>query len=164
MTDVFRSPQLTLIRAHHHIRDFRETVNRFVAEKPWTRFVDKNSNPGKYLYKIKFRQQLPEILPCILFDATNNLRAVLDQVGYASAVAARGSSLKATKFPFGPTEEGFRNNLAGGCKDLPLEMQDLFRSFNAYKGGNDTLWSLNANANAKNTVPSSRSSLLVDRL
>ena len=75
MTDVFRSPQLTLIRAHHHIRDFRETVNRFVAEKPWTRFVDKNSNPGKFL-------------PCILFDATNNLRAVLDQVGFASAVAA----------------------------------------------------------------------------
>jgi hypothetical protein len=114
MTDVFRSPQLTLSRAHHHIRDFHETVNRFVAEKPWTRFVDKNSNPGKDLYKIKFRQQLPEMLPCILFDATNNLRAVLDHVGYASAVAARGSSLKATKFPFGPTEEEFRNNLSPG--------------------------------------------------
>ena len=148
MTDVFRSPQLTLIRAHHHIRDFHEIVNRFVAEKPWTRFVDKNSNPGKDLHKVKFRQQLPEMLPCILFDATNNLRAVLDQGGYASAVAARRSSLKATKFPFGPTEEKFRNNLAGGCKDLPPEIRDLFGSYNAYKGGNNTLWALNEIANA----------------
>jgi len=148
MTDLFRSPQLTLMRAQHHIRDFKATVDKFVADKPWTRFVDKDSNPGKDLHKIKFTQQMPEMLPCILFDATNNLRAVLDQAGYASAVAGKSPSTKATKFPFGPTEEKWRNNLAGGCKDLPTEIRALFESFKAYKGGNDTLWAVNEIANS----------------
>jgi len=144
MTDVFRSPQLTLIRAQHHIRDFKATVDQFIAEKPWTCFVDKGS-----LLKIKFTQQIPEMLPCILFDAANNLRAVLDQCGYASAVASKVQTLKAIKFPFGPTECDFRNNLAGGCKDLPPEIRTLFGSFKAYKGGNNTLWALNEIANTK---------------
>lgn len=91
MDDLFHSPRLTLARAHHHINEFNETINRFIAEKPWASFVDKDSEVGRDLHKVKLRQQLPEFLPCILFDAT--LRAVLDQVGYASAVAAKSSSL-----------------------------------------------------------------------
>jgi hypothetical protein len=139
---------LTLRRAQHHIRDFKATFDKFIAEKPWTRFVDKDSDPGKDLLKIKFTQNMPEMLPCILFDAANNLRAVLDQCGYASAVASKSPSLKAIKFPFGPTEQDFRNNLAGGCKDLLPEIRAIFGNFNAYKGGNDTLWAINEIANA----------------
>jgi hypothetical protein len=148
MADLFYSPRLTFVRAQHHVRDFKETVNRFIAEKPWTRFVDKDSDPGKDVHKIKFTQQMPEMLPCILFDATNNLRAVLDQAGYASAVAGKSPSTKAIKFPFGPTEKKWRDNLAGGCKDLPAEIRTIFESFKAYKGGNDTLWAVNEIANA----------------
>jgi hypothetical protein len=148
MADLFYSPRLTLIRAQQHICDFKAIVDKFIAEQPWTSFVGKDSDPSKDLHKIKFTQQLPQMLPCILFDATNNLRAVLDQAGYASAVAAKSTSLKAIKFPFGPTEEKWRNNLAGRCKDLPAEIRALFESFNAYKGANDTLWAINEIANA----------------
>jgi hypothetical protein len=146
MTDAFRSPQLTLLRAQHHISNFKETVDKVLAER--TCFIDKDSDPGKELFKVKFMQRLPEMLPCILFDATNNLRAVLDQAGYASAVAAKSPSLKNVKFPFGPTEEKFRNNLAGRSKDLPAEIRDLFGRSKAYQGENDTLWALNEIANA----------------
>jgi hypothetical protein len=126
MVDLFHSPRLTFVRAEHHIHDFNDVANRFIAEKPWTRFVDKDSQPGHDLHKIKFKP-LPEMLPCILFDATNNLRAVLDQSGYASAVAAKSPSLKAVKFPFGPCEKKWRNNLANGCKDLPAKSALIFR-------------------------------------
>ena len=106
MADVFYSPRLTLTRADHHIREFNEVLNRFIAERPWTRFIDKDPEFRRDLHKAKLTKEPPEILSCILFDATNNLRAVLDQIGYASAIAAnRKSMLKAIKFPFGPTEE-----------------------------------------------------------
>ncbi len=148
MTDIFYSPRLTLARAEHHIRDFNGIVDQYVQSKPWIVFVDRDSNPSQDLYKVEFTDTLRQMLPCILFDATNNLRAVLDQAGYASAVAAKSSSLKAVKFPFGLTESNFRNNLAGGCKDLPTEICAIFERSNAYKGGDNTLWALNEIANA----------------
>jgi hypothetical protein len=147
MGDVFYSPRLTLVRARRHILDFTKIVNEFVDSKPWTEFVDKDTDPSRDLYKLKFTQALPEMLPCILFDAANNLRAVLDQAGYASAVAAKSPSLKATKFPFGPTERDFKNDLARWCKDLPPEIRAIFESSNAYKTGDSTLWALNEIAN-----------------
>jgi len=149
MADLFYSPRLTLVRAQHHIEDFNATVNAFIDSKPWTYFVDKETEPGKDIHKINFTEQPPDMLPCILFDIANNLRAVLDQAGYAAAVAAKAPSLKAIKFPFGPTEHDFRNNVAGGCKDLPAEIRTLFEGFKGYKGGNDTLWALNEIANTK---------------
>jgi hypothetical protein len=148
MVDLFNSPRLTLARAHHHIHEFNEVINTFITEKPWTHFVDKDAETGRDLYKVKLMKEPPGILSCILFDAANNLRAVLDQVGYASAVASGNTSLKAIKFPFGPTEQKWRNNLAGGCKDLPAEIRTIFEQFKAYSGGNDTLWATNEIANA----------------
>jgi hypothetical protein len=148
MADLFHSPRLTLARAEHHIREFNETVDTFIAEKPWTRFVEHDPKLGRDLHKAKLTKEPPEILSCVLFDATNNLRAVLDQIGYASAVAAKSPSLKAIKFPFGPTEEKWRNNLNGRCKDLPTEIRSIFERSNAYPGGNDPLWATNEIANA----------------
>jgi hypothetical protein len=87
MAELFDSARLTFIRAQHHISDFNTVVSDFVNNKPWTYFIDKKSQPGEHIHKIRFTQPLPDILPCILFDIVNNLRAVLDQAGYASARA-----------------------------------------------------------------------------
>ncbi len=149
MADLFYSPRLTLVNAQRHIRDFKSLVDGFIQSNPWARFIDKDSEPGMDIHKIGFTQEFPDMLPCLLFDVTNNLRAVLDQAGYASAIAAKSHSVKATKFPFGPTEDKFRQNLAGGCKDLPAEIRSIFERSNAYEGGDSTLWALNEIANAK---------------
>jgi hypothetical protein len=149
MANVFDSARLTFCRAEHHINEFKSMIDGFVNNSPWTRLVDTDSKPGKHVHKIKITRDLPQMLPCILFDAANNLRAVLDQAGYASAVAANSPSLKAVKFPFGPDEAHWRNNMAGGCKDLPTEIRTIFEGFKAYKGGNNTLWALNEIANTK---------------
>jgi hypothetical protein len=151
MTDLFYSPHMTLVRAQHHIRDFNKSVEDFINSKPWTPFVDKKSQPGKDICKIKFTSQLPNILPCILFDAVSNLRAVLDQAGYAAAFASGKPEAKATSFPFGDDLAGLENNIKGRkvCKDIPTEIVTLFRGFKPYKGGDNTLWALNKLCNAK---------------
>jgi hypothetical protein len=138
MPDLFYSPRLTLSRAQHHIRDFSQMVREFVDSKPWVYFVDKETQPGQDLHKVRFTSELPDVLPCVLFDATNNLRAVLDQAGYASAVAAQRQSLKAVKFPFGPTEQKWRENMKGACKDLPPEISAIFEGEKGYKGAEMT--------------------------
>jgi hypothetical protein len=149
MADVFHSARLTLVRAQHRFNEFDRAVRDFVEDKPWTYTVDNQTEPGTDIHKIEFTRRLPEMLPCILFDAVNNLRAVLDQAGYAAAVAGKSKSTKSVKFPFGPTEADWRRNLDGGCKDLPPSIRAFFETFKSYKGGNDTLWALNEIANAK---------------
>ena len=146
MIDVFHSPRLTFERAQHHIREFKSTVRDFVDSKPYTYIVDDKSDLALDIHKIKFTREVPRELPCVLFDAANNLRAVLDQSGYAAALAAK-RPLKSVKFPFGPTDADFRNNVAGGCKDLPPEIRAIFERCNAYERGNGVLWALNEIAN-----------------
>jgi hypothetical protein len=57
------------------------------------------TSPPAHATVIRFHP-LPEMMPCILFDAANNLRSVLDQIGYAAAVVARspGLSLSARRW------------------------------------------------------------------
>ncbi len=129
-------------RAKDHISEFERKVNAYIGSKPGTYTVETDIDRVHKLHKIKLTRP-PEVLANIVFDAANNLRATLDQAGYAAAVAAKSSFLKATKFPFAPDAGHFANNLAGGCKDLPPEIRTLFGSFNSYKGGNDTLWAMN---------------------
>jgi hypothetical protein len=137
----FDSPKSTLRRARHHIKDLEAQVLSFIAEKPWTYAIEQDSDTGEHVHKIRFTQRMPDEWPNILFDAVNNLRATLDQVAYASAIAASCTSLKHIKFPFSTAEEW--KNAPGQCKDLPAEIQRLFLEARAYKGGNNTLWAIN---------------------
>ena len=147
--DLFASPKLTLRRAEHHIEDFNASLQRFIREHPWTYFIQKNAD-GTVTHKLRLGRQLPEELPCILFDASNNLRATLDQIGYATAIASGKVDPKSTHFPFGSDAVEFENNIKRGrCKDLPPVILTFFRGFKGYEGGNDTLWALNKLCNTK---------------
>jgi len=72
-----------------------------------------------------------------------------DQLAFAIGCKHRGlDNPRSAKFPFGPTKADMRNNLNGGCKDLPPEIRDLFVVFEPYKGGNNNLWAMNELCNA----------------
>jgi|SRR5579862_172716 len=140
------SPRLTTLRAEHHINDLNARINEFVSNKPWSDRIESDpNNPGHQVHKIAFARRLPSDLSCIVFDAASNLRAVLDQVGYASAVASGRENPKRTNFPFADDLAGLNNNIDGRkvCDHLPSEITALFRSFKPYKGGNNILWALN---------------------
>jgi hypothetical protein len=149
MTDPFDSAKRTLSRAQGHIRDLEAKINAFVSEKPWSCVIEDEPGLGGQAIKIKFNRGLPEILPCIVFDAVNNLRSVLDQCGYAAALAGKVTDPKSAYFPFGDDIPGLDNVIKGRCKDVPPEIVKLFRSFSPYKGGNDSLWAMNKLCNSQ---------------
>lgn len=149
MVDHFESPKRTIQRAKHHIDDLERHVIAFTDSNTWTHVVDLDADRFHHLHKIKCSRGLPDDLPSILFDAVNNLRSTLDQCGYACAMAAKSKSTKHIKFPFAKDETHFLRAVSGCCKDLPAEIIALFRSYNAFKGGNDVLWTLNELFNAK---------------
>jgi hypothetical protein len=151
MTDIFYSPRLTLVRAQQHIQNFNALVNDFVDGHPWAYVPETDPDTGEHIHKIKFTRQLPQMLPCILFDIASNLRATLDQAGYSSALASGNIRLTKTNFPFADTTANLDNNIDGRrvCEDLPPEITTLFRGFKPYKGGNDPLWALNKLCNTK---------------
>jgi hypothetical protein len=143
MANIFKSPRGMLGQAKRHLSKLEAKINTFVRDKPWTGVVEKDIDGVTNVAKIKFTKQLSEELPHIVFDCANNLRSVLDQIAFAIGRKHIGSDPKSAKFPFGPTESDMLNNLAGGCKDLPAEIRNLFASFKPYKGGNNAIWAMN---------------------
>jgi hypothetical protein len=88
-----------------------------------------------------------------VFDAAANLRAVLDQTGYATAVLGGKNRPKNSLFPIADDEPGLKVLIGRKrSKDLPPEILDLFCGFKPYKGGNDAIWALNKLANSKKHV------------
>jgi hypothetical protein len=151
-TSAFESPRHTLKRAKHHIRDLKEVVEKFTYEQPWTYLIDAESQAPKLVHKIKFHKLPPADMACVLFDAVNNLRAALDQVGYSAATASGKVKPRGTNFPFGKDAKGveqvFKKNDAH--LSLPPEIMDLFRSVEPYEGGNgQLLWAINRLCNTK---------------
>lgn len=144
MVDMFASAKSMLRWADKRIADLESEISAFMNEKPWSIVVEKDVDGVTDLHKIKFTKMLSDDIPHLVFDAANNLRPVLDQAAFAIAVQHTGNkSPKSAKFPFGPTEDDMLNNLRGAGKDLPSEIQDLFKGFKPYKGGNNALWALN---------------------
>jgi hypothetical protein len=136
-----------LARAKRQVADLDTQIKAFAKEKPWSHVVEKDPTGATDIHKVKFTARLSDDLPHIVFEAANNLRAVLDQLGFAAANLAGNKDPKSCKFPVGPTKEAMLNNSKGGCKDLPAEIRTLFEGFNPYKGGNNTIWALNELAN-----------------
>jgi len=149
MIDHFESAKRTVRRAKHHIDDLERQIIAFTDNNTWTYVVDLDADGSHQLHKIRFSRSLPDDLPSILFDAVGNLRAALDQCGYACAVAAKSTSTKHIKFPIAKDKAHFLKTVPGCCKDLPSEIIALFRRCNAYKGGNEVLWALNELCNTK---------------
>ena len=74
-----------LRRAKQQIDDLETQIHTFAKEKPWSHIVEKDADGVANLHKVKFTERLSEDLPHIVFEAANNLRAVLDQLGFAVA-------------------------------------------------------------------------------
>jgi hypothetical protein len=158
-THPFDSPRRTLQRAKHHIRDLKDVIGTFTVEHPWSYVIDSESQAPNDVHKIRFHTPPPASAASILFDAVNNLRASLDQIGYSVAIASGKIDPKGTNFPFGKNADGveevFKKNRAH--LTLPPDIMDLFRSIEPYKGGSgQLLWAINKLCNTKkhcNLVP-----------
>jgi hypothetical protein len=149
MTDPFESPKRTLAWAKGHIDDFHTKVAEIASDKHWTYIVEINLDGRTEAHKIKLNRELFGDLACIAFDATNNLRSVLDQLAFQIArLHTGGDSPRSAAFPFASDAAKLANKIKGACKDLPPEIKTLFEAFQPYKTGDKALWAINEIANS----------------
>jgi hypothetical protein len=85
--------------AKHHIRDLDQVIATFTDERPWSYVVDSESHAPSNVYKNKCHELPPAASACIIFDAVNNLRATLDQIGYSAAIASGKINPKSVSIP-----------------------------------------------------------------
>jgi len=150
--DPFQSPRRRLARAKEQIRHLNARAKAFFSGKknPCTQVTETDADGITQLYKFKFTKPVPERLTDLAFEAAESLRSVLDQTGYATAIASGKTDPKATYFPIADSAVQLETDVIkrGRCKDLPPEIVALFRSFKPYKGGNDLIWALNRICNS----------------
>ena len=149
MADLFTSAKSTHRHAIHRIGEFEAKITAFERDRDWSYVIEKNADGTKESHKIKFKKIFFDETPNIVFDAVNNLRAVLDQTAYAAAVASGKLNPKCAYFPIGDDAAGLENVIKGRCKDIPREIVALFRTFKPYKRGNLFIPTLNKLCNAK---------------
>lgn len=148
----FASPRGRWKRGKQHIAKLEKRTVAFFKTVPRTVVREKEPDRNFELIKLKLEKPLPEICTHYAAEALEALRSALDQTGYAAALVSGIAKPKSAKFPFGDNPADVDNDIRRGCRDLPPEIQALFRSFNPDKGGNNTLWALNKLRNATHTA------------
>jgi len=150
MRDIFASAKSVLRRADHHITNLQSEIHVFTANKPYAYSVDFDSDSAAYIHKFRFSEDFADDIACLMFDAINNLRATLDQMTYAIVEKTVGDpDLKFTYFPFSDSETNFPGAKGRLKNNIPAEILTRYENFRPYKGGNNTLWSVNRMANIK---------------
>lgn len=61
-------------------------LKKFFDSSPYRQVIQFDPNGPTDIHKLKLTIELPDALPGIAFDAVSNLRAALDQAGYAAFV------------------------------------------------------------------------------
>lgn len=148
MIDPLDSARFSVEHANEHIAEIKHLVQAFLRSDPHT--VSNEPDPNystHYLQYVILTKPLPRRITGLAWDATNNLRSALDQLGYAVAIANDRTSGHDAHFPFSRKPEDYGTEAAKRSRDIPKEIFELMTSFEPYKGGNDALWRLNKIAN-----------------
>jgi hypothetical protein len=149
MSDPFASSRSKLAWAKENLfPDLHHRIEGWMSQSPYAKIIEADSKPGWEVHKIKLVQPFPETFGNIVGDLVGNLREVLDNAGYAIAVAANSPKTKNTAFPFASNVSQMASSI-GRSADLPKEIQSLFFGFQPYRGGDDLLWALNELCNGK---------------
>jgi hypothetical protein len=149
MSDPFASPRNKLAWAKEHLfPDLHQRIEGWMSLDPYAKIIEPDTKPGWEVHKLKLVKPLPPEIINLVGDMLGNLREVLDNAGYAIAIAANSPNTGCTAFPFASDVEHMVSSI-GRAKDLPPQIQSLFCGFQPYRGGNDLLWALNQLCNAK---------------
>jgi len=131
-------------RAKAHLRDLEGQIKAFHGRKPYSVFVDQNSEPGKVHFRIKVSECVPAHWSAIIGDIIHNLRSSLDLLATA-LVAANGGSTKHTYFPFAKNPADFEPKvLRERMKGASPKAITFAKRLKPYPGGNEALWKLHA--------------------
>lgn len=107
--------------------------------------TEEDSEPGYKLHKFRLLEPVPYAdFSFVIGDAVSNIRAALDHAVFCCAILNGNPDPKfrTCSFPFGNDPASFDNGV-NGCTSVPEQIRACLRNFQAYKGGNTTLWAIN---------------------
>jgi len=140
------SSRFMIENAQRHIGYLEREIRAFNDRHPYAHVIDQDADGLTDRHKVRLTEPLPRSLKGMAFDAANNLRAALDQAGYAVARAA-GNKGRAAHFPFGLTRREAYGRRTKQSKDIPQEVFDVMMALEPYQGGKGLLWPLNVMCN-----------------
>lgn len=147
MSSNLESAESCVAHALKRIRELEADMAAFNLIPPYVEVEEDDPKPGWKVRKVKFIEPIPRAFNHVFFDAANQLRAALDQAGFAVAVAS-GNSGKHAHFPFGDSLAEAKSRRTKQSKDIPSTIFDLMLSFKPYLDGDNNLWGLNKHCNA----------------
>ncbi|WP_147373324.1 hypothetical protein [Henriciella mobilis] len=145
-----RSAQTILAHADLRLRELETAEKVFNERCPYRLFTERDFDTGHILFKAKIIESPPLSMVPIAFDVLGALRSSLDHVVYDASKRLGGKPRpKYTKFPFGKTKGGAKNDLGRKRSEVPAALHPYLLSFKPYMRGNKTLWALNEFRNHK---------------
>ena len=150
ITPLFDSPRALIESARDHITDLKVRLDEFMKSGALDMIFEPDPQSSDQILKFKLLKPIPSRIKVRVFNVASELRASLDHAVYASAVALGTPDPRRTKFPFGDTAAQLEDDIARGCRDVPIEILALARTFEPYEAGDKTLWGLNKLRNVKN--------------
>jgi hypothetical protein len=146
--DPLESAKLRIGRAENLLNQFVAELERFFDENPPSYAPDLNLEKTHVIHKLTIPNRFPIEWNILATEIIEHLRASLDHAAFATFRWSTGRmDSNYAAFPFGRSAIDLDNSVRGRSKDCPKEIQTLLRSFNAYQGGNDLLYTLNNLAN-----------------
>lgn len=129
-------------RANDHIGAFAKASERYFAKRPYQVVQTPHEATGKPGYHLYERLPFPSRrLALLVGDAVHNLRAALDHLVCACAIAAGGDP-SSTAFPVLQGEHGLGRRLKADVGDAGPLAVDLVRSLSPTPSGNPKLFAL----------------------
>jgi hypothetical protein len=135
--EAFESPRLLLSSAREQLDRLNPVAQSFFASTPYRFAVDRDSDPAQSVHYVEIIRPPPPELRLLTYRVVNDLRNALDQAVYAASAALGRTKLDHVVFPFRQNPRDLDHALSKGqCRDVPVELHDLIRSFEPYPRGN----------------------------
>jgi hypothetical protein len=134
----YSSAKAKLDRARTHIEELGYLIFRYLRTHPYRVRMEKDFGAEKYGYYISLVRSPPTAIPAIVGDAAHNLRAVLDHLISACAVA-NGRTPKGTAFPTATDRLDLESRIKRYVAKAGEEAMQIVRDLRPYLGGVDAL-------------------------
>lgn len=137
MTD-YTGALLKLERAQTHLGELDYAVFRYLRQRRYSITLIQDFETERAGFELTLKEPPPPQIGVILGDAIHNLRAALDHVIAANALAA-GKTAKGTAFPIGKDCTDFEQRALDSARKAGPEAVAVCSELKPYRGGNDSL-------------------------
>ena len=142
VSDPLASARLKVERASHHASALKQTIERWLEDRPYSLSIEDDAETGENACVIHVERVPPREWSVVAGEAVHNLRSALDHAVYAlSAPQPDGKPLDGTEFPIFVDKPKFESVKRGGglykARGLSVEALAVVESVQPFHHGKD---------------------------